>query len=170
MTSTPLCDLCEQPPNGPRHDGSEFKIDGLICGQCRKELADERAVARARELASRRYHNPTSPDKQLYVGPTSYRLPIWDPFFEHRHLTTFAITQLEVAAAAKRAKRQPKAPTPPGEPCVQCSTTKGKIDRRYDRPVRVNGAKFGRPGLHCWRCYNRLRRANVGTSLIGGAA
>lgn len=90
------------------------------------------------------------------AGVSDEHLVVLSPGFRWVDLTNQAVSRLEVAAALRRAKRQPKPVVTPatGVPCVKCRTTGGKLDRHFNRPVRVSGARFGVQGLLCGRCYN----------------
>lgn len=105
-----LCDLCGSPTE-KHFDAAEFGIEGehggagRVCGQCREELAEERAVTRHRNLASLRYHNPIWTDKTLYVGRESYRLTVLNPDFSESDLTPRAVCRLLIAGPRKRERK-----------------------------------------------------------------
>lgn len=105
-----LCDLCGVPVE-KHFDGTEFGIEGehggagRVCGQCREELAEERAVTRHRTLTALRYSNPLWTDRTLYVGRESYRLTVLNPHFSESDLTPKAALRLLVIETRKRERR-----------------------------------------------------------------
>lgn len=105
-----ICDLCGVPTE-KHFDAAVFGIEGehgsagRVCGQCREELAEERAVTRHRTLAALRYQNPLWTDKTLYVGRESYRLTVLNPDFSESDLTPRAALRLLVLEARKRERK-----------------------------------------------------------------
>jgi hypothetical protein len=100
-----LCELCGQPPHGPRYDGSGLDIEGMICGQCREELLDEIALARHQRMVNLRYRSPASCDGRLYAGQHSYRLAILNPRFTANDLTPKAACRLLIIEMKRRERR-----------------------------------------------------------------
>lgn len=101
------CDLCWG-TSEERFDGAEFGIEadnggpGRICGQCREELRQERAVHRAEKLAKVAIKNHCYEKNQPH---RVYCLPVLTPPFFEAELTTRAICRLAVAEAKKRERR-----------------------------------------------------------------
>lgn len=88
-----LCDLCDR-PTVIRYDASDFKIAGRVCGQCREELRQERAVFRQKKLSELAYFNP---GRGHETRPRVVHLPIVNPYFHREELTPKAACSLLLA-------------------------------------------------------------------------
>lgn len=103
------CDLCGVPAT-TRFDADEFGIEnqhggvGRVCGQCREELRQERAVIRRQKLAklSVGSHN----ERKCCTASRAFHLPVLNPYFEQSDLIPRAVCRLMVAETRKREQRR----------------------------------------------------------------
>lgn len=168
-----LCDLCGEHIKHRRFNASVFGLEGWLCGECVGELREEQAENRELELGGLKHAAIRDAwVKPAREGDLNERLAVISPGFRLTDLTLQAKARLEVIAASRRARRPPKVVVmpKPGVPCVKCGTTGGALLASLIQPARLNGAKYGSPGLHCKSCYSRLHRPTSLRCRIGGAA
>lgn len=103
------CDLCGTHAT-TRFDADEFGIEnqhggvGRVCGQCREELRQERAVVRRAKLA--KLSVGTHNERKCCTASRAFHLTVLNPYFEQSDLTTRAVCRLMVAETRKREQRR----------------------------------------------------------------